>query len=66
MSAVKNDIMYKAVSHKFAAHKDLGELLMATGTAHLVNNSKNSCWGVGGDGTGENRLGKLLELLVGN
>lgn len=60
----KQDIMYRAVSHKFVMHGDLGELLMATGTARLVEHTVNDrCWGDGGDGTGENRLGQMLEKI---
>jgi len=58
--------MYKAIWHKFVTHRDLAELLMATGTARLVRHTfQDSYWCDGGDGTGENRFGTILERVRG-
>ncbi len=53
--------MFKAVRAKFTQHPDLRARLLATGNAELVEHTKNDAyWGDGGDGTGENMLGKIL------
>ncbi len=59
--AVKDAIMYEAVLAKFTQHTDLRELLLATGDAKLVEHTENDAyWGDGGDGSGKNRLGRIL------
>lgn len=59
--SVKDDIMRVAVGAKFAQHKELQKLLLSTGAATIVEHTKNdSYWGDGGDGTGQNMLGKIL------
>ena len=56
--------MREALRAKFTQHAALRELLLATGDALLVEHTKNDAyWGDGGDGTGLNRLGKLLMVL---
>jgi ribA/ribD-fused uncharacterized protein len=58
---VKDGIMLEALRAKFTQHHHLRELLLATGDARLVEHtSRDSYWGDGGDGTGKNRLGRLL------
>ena len=48
---------------KFSQHRGLVESLLATGDHQLVSQDTDAYWGVGRDGTGENRLGSfLLEL----
>ena len=64
-SAVKDDVMLKALRAKFAQHEDLKEQLVATGNGYLVEHPKrDKYWGDGGDGgnntKGQNMLGKLL------
>ena len=62
--AVKDDIMRKAVEAKFTQHEELRNLLRSTGQATLVEHTKNDAyWGDGGDGTGQNMLGKILMEL---
>jgi ribA/ribD-fused uncharacterized protein len=62
--SVKEDVMREALRAKFTQHAALRELLLATGDALLVEHTKNDAyWGDGGDGTGLNRLGKLLMVL---
>ena len=59
--AVKDDIMRKAVRAKFTQHPAMRELLLSTGEALLVDHTKEDrYWGDGGDGSGLNRLGKIL------
>jgi N-glycosidase YbiA len=59
--SVKDAIMREAVLAKFTQHDDLRALLLATGTARLVEHTTNdSYWGDGGDGSGRNRLGEIL------
>ena len=58
---VKDDVMRYAVFEKFKQHPKLQELLLSTGNAEIVEHTKNdSYWGDGGDGSGKNKLGKLL------
>jgi ribA/ribD-fused uncharacterized protein len=62
--SVKEDVMRVALRAKFTQHAALRERLLATGDALLVEHTKNDAyWGDGGDGTGLNRLGKLLMTL---
>lgn len=62
--AVKEDVMRKALYAKFTQHRSLRALLLGTGAAVLVEQTKNdSYWADGGDGTGMNRLGILLMEL---
>jgi N-glycosidase YbiA len=57
----KDNIMREALVAKFTQHLDLKEILLGTGDALLVEHTKNDkYWGDGGDGSGQNKLGKLL------
>jgi hypothetical protein len=59
--AVKDDVMLAALRAKFSQHAQLRALLLSTGDALLVEHTANDrYWGDGGDGSGENRLGRLL------
>jgi hypothetical protein len=56
--------MYRAVKRKFELHAQLLELLLATGEQDIVESAPNDYyWGVGRDGTGQNRLGKIIERI---
>ena len=58
---VKLDVMERAVREKFSQNVDLYEMLKETGSAELVeHSSKDSFWGDGGDGSGNNMLGRLI------
>lgn len=58
---VKDEVMERAVRAKFAQHADLRQRLLETGDALLVEHAPaDPYWGDGGDGKGENRLGRLL------
>lgn len=61
---VKEDVMLAALRAKFNQYDGLKALLLETGDAELVEHTRNdSYWGDGGDGSGKNRLGKLLMIL---
>jgi ribA/ribD-fused uncharacterized protein len=58
---VKLAIMERAVRAKFSQNPDLRALLLATGSAEIVEDSTHDpLWGLGRNGQGENRLGRLL------
>jgi ribA/ribD-fused uncharacterized protein len=58
---VKEEVMRKAVLAKFTQHEDLRSILLGTGDAVLIEHTvKDSYWGDGGDGSGQNRLGHIL------
>lgn len=59
--SIKDQVMRTAVLAKFTQHDDLRALLLSTGDAELVEHTTNdSYWGDGGDGSGENMLGRIL------
>jgi len=58
---VRVPAMRTALEAKFGQHADLRELLLSTGDTRLVEHTdRDSFWGDGGDGSGENMLGRLL------
>ncbi|WP_370318380.1 NADAR family protein [Oricola sp.] len=58
---VKDGIMLEAVTVKFETHAELAELLLSTGDRQIVENAPmDSYWGCGPDGTGLNKLGRML------
>ena len=58
---VKDNIMLYAVYQKFKQNPMLKELLLSTGNVLIIEHTVNdSYWGDGGDGKGENILGKIL------
>ncbi|WP_175650058.1 NADAR family protein [Pseudomonas sp. Marseille-P9899] len=60
----RDPVMLEALRAKFTQHADLRETLLGTGDAELVEHTKNDrYWADGGDGTGKNMLGKLLEQV---
>lgn len=59
--AVKDDIMREALRAKFLQHPDLRDILLSTGDAEIVEHTPNdNYWADGGDGSGQNLLGKML------
>ena len=59
--SVKVGIMRVAVLAKFTQHDELRTLLLSTGDAKLVEHTENDdYWGDGGDGRGQNWLGRIL------
>ena len=60
-ASVKDDVMYRALFHKFTQHDNLRILLLMTDDLELIEHSPyDSYWGDGPDGKGLNKLGKLL------
>jgi len=58
---VKETILEKALVAKFTQHSKLRTLLLETGDVDIIEDSpRDAYWGIGRDGTGLNRLGKLL------
>lgn len=58
---VKDDIMRRGVLGKFETHADIRALLLATGNEPIIENAPSDYyWGCGQDGTGQNKLGKIL------
>lgn len=61
---IKENFMFEALYAKFTQHKDLKEILINTGDKVLIEHTeRDSYWGDGGNGSGENRLGHLLMRL---
>ncbi|WP_443750822.1 NADAR family protein [Asticcacaulis solisilvae] len=61
---IRNDVMLAAVRKKFSTHKVLAELLLGTGEEDLAEAAPGDYyWGIGADGSGENRLGRMLEQV---
>lgn len=56
----KDKVMYDAVFAKFTQHPNLAKILKSTKTYTLIEDSPfDSYWGIG-NGTGQNKLGKIL------
>lgn len=61
---VKDEVMRQALQAKFSQHADLTSLLLSTGDSVLIEHTANDrYWADGGDGSGLNRLGRLLMEL---
>jgi len=57
----KDAVMELAVRRKFELYGELRELLLATGDEELAEAAPTDFyWGIGRDGTGQNKLGLLL------
>ena len=58
---VKDEIMFKAVMKKFLTHPSLKQLLLDTEDQEIIENAPGDYyWGIGKDGTGQNKLGQIL------
>lgn len=61
---VKDDVMRDALRAKFTQYPHLRQLLLATGETPLAEHTPNDhYWADGGDGSGQNMLGRLLMEL---
>jgi len=60
----KERVMFRGITAKFLQHPELGEKLLSTGSARLIEStSKDPYWGQSKEGEGKNRLGELLMKL---
>lgn len=58
---VKEEIMFNGVFAKFLQHKDICDMLLATGDDELIENTDiDYYWGCGTNKTGLNRYGEIL------
>ncbi|KAI8826766.1 uncharacterized protein EV422DRAFT_491120 [Fimicolochytrium jonesii] len=58
---VRDDVMRDILGCKFTQDAHCRALLVGTGQRPIVEHTKrDSYWGDGGDGTGQNKLGKML------
>lgn len=59
--SVKDSVMLRAVYRKFETHADIRKRLLDTNEEEIVENAPGDYyWGCGADGSGQNRLGKIL------
>lgn len=63
--ADKVDIMEDLLRRKFDQRPDLARLLLLTEGNSIVMKYRDTFWGDGGDGSGENHQGRLLEKIRG-
>lgn len=60
----RDQVMKDVIYAKFTQHEDLKELLLSTGSEHIIEDSPiDFYWGCGHDGTGKNMLGRILMLV---
>lgn len=58
---VKGLIMEQSVRKKFQTHDEIAQLLISTAPQDIIENAPGDYyWGCGADGTGLNKLGKIL------
>lgn len=61
---VCDDLMYMVVEAKFNQNPELKHNLLTTGLRPIIQHNRGDYfWGDGGDGTGRNKLGKILTKL---
>lgn len=61
---MRDAVMLRALQAKFLQHLELQDVLISTSGARLVEHTRNDrYWADGGDGTGRNMLGQLLEQV---
>jgi N-glycosidase YbiA len=58
---VRDDVMRNVLEAKFSQHEDIRSVLLSTFGAAIIEHTANDhYWGDAGDGSGQNKLGKLL------
>ncbi len=58
---VKDDVMRRAVLHKFETHASIRQILLDTGDDPIIENAPHDYyWGCGKDRSGKNMLGQIL------
>ncbi len=58
--ARKDATMERALRTKFTQHRSLRDLLVRSGDEKMEEDTRDTYWGTGADGTGQNRLGEML------
>lgn len=59
--SVRYPLMLEALRAKFTQHQKLREVLLSTGSSPISEHTcRDRIWGDGGDGSGQNLLGKAL------
>lgn len=62
----KDQIMYEGVKKKALTHQRVREVLLSTGWLEIQEAAPHDYyWGVGGDGSGQNKLGKIWMRIRG-
>jgi ribA/ribD-fused uncharacterized protein len=62
--AIKDEVMYRAVRRKFELHPELKAMLLETGDEEIIETAPtDTYWGVDRDGTGLNKLGKIIARI---
>lgn len=59
----RNTTMLDGMTRKFQTHPNLRKMLIDTDDKKIVARSKDNYWGDGGNGTGQNMLGQMLETI---
>jgi ribA/ribD-fused uncharacterized protein len=60
---IKENVMYKVVKAKFTQNYLIRKNLLNTGLRNIVYFKRDMFWGVGSNGKGENKLGKILTKI---
>ena len=61
-NTIKDDVMRLAVATKFLIHREIADILLATGDEELIEaTTKDYYWGEGTERNGKNMLGKILQ-----
>jgi ribA/ribD-fused uncharacterized protein len=61
---VKDEVMLRAIRRKFELHAELRELLLATGDEEIIESAPTDYyWGEGREGTGQNKLGLIMQRV---
>jgi len=58
--SMRDDVMRRVVLRKFHSNRAVAQVLLSTGDAMLVEESRDYHWGCGENGTGQNMLGRIL------
>jgi ribA/ribD-fused uncharacterized protein len=60
---LRDSLMERALRDKLVRHRPIRDLLVETGEEELIETAPDRYWGIGRDGAGENRLGRLWMKL---
>jgi ribA/ribD-fused uncharacterized protein len=64
LDLTKDHMMFMGLTHKFSQRRELRSKLLDTGDVELIENApKDAYWGSGKNGTGLNKLGRMLMFI---